>query len=472
MDFDPKKTILIVPIGYSRNYKKVNYILHQNSHQDELHWFGFIQLAKFLFGQNATQLKMLFLCPDNDGAKSTLESGWKDTGVPSITSECKKLGIPNDHLDTIWVSDDPQLTDEQLWQVLKKFNAKLQNYVKEGRNQVIFDLTHSYRHLSFAGFIEALFLADVLQHVETVKVYYALAKQPLREGDDVHYMVLDSFIDLIKMIGKARDVIMKLRPEDLQEFLHDHEIQENRTMKRWLEEVQDSLFILQVGDVSDNTISKLDKLAQDEVNSTRQSDTFSKWSLIIDAMKKEIRSLCEELKKVSIDGDPNVTYYRRQLFLAEYMLESHGNMSAAYSYMREGLVSFFVALLAKVKYNGFQPTIPGGTKKERDVADEIMKVIATKARTSSTSAADAEDDNGQCDFLVKFSNFVVNDIGQKRNIHAHVLAGRKQAFPQKKIYSKKLEQALKDLKKTCEHVKTLESKKESELKSCLESLGN
>jgi hypothetical protein len=107
---------------------------------------------------------VILVYPDNPGAITSITSGWSDKNRPSVLSRLE--GFKS--IYQIAVSDETTISENDLWVALQSLHQTIISLQKENRRYVIFDSTHSYRHLSFAGFIEALFLSDLLSKKETI----------------------------------------------------------------------------------------------------------------------------------------------------------------------------------------------------------------------------------------------------------------------------------------------------------------
>ncbi len=442
------ETVFIVPVGYTPSYKEVKYILGDK--EGELDWLSAIQLIKFLFsGTEIGNLSVVLLYPDNKDAEKSLREGWDpkvDSKIKSprssIISRFQGIGVSK--IMEISIPDRLEFSEDELWETLEKLYKQIKILIRSGRRRIIFDLTHSYRHISFAGFIESLFLSNVFKEIEQIEVYYAVARQPLKNKDPVYYIKLDSFIDLIRTTERIRDIIAKLRAEDLYEMLNEIRTRLTLDHRNWLEKVIAVLFKLQIGVLSDETLEDLESLSTESIYETTNS-RFTDWVIITEAIRAELSLLLKNLKS-DTDMATARDYYHRQFFLARYSLERHGNIMLTYLYIREALISWFTEFLAEVE--GKELTIAGGNKEERSRAEEFLREFAV------TSVKEKPKNNKN--LVTEFANFVINNIGGKRNHYAHVMAGRTDNLPKRKVYRRRLQDTENDLKKSISWVEEIE----------------
>ncbi|MFX0067037.1 MAG: TM1812 family CRISPR-associated protein [Candidatus Hermodarchaeota archaeon] len=437
-DFDPKNTILIAPIGFTRIYKRVHYLFPDSGESVE-DWLSCTSLLAHLFGERVKEVAVILMYPKNEGAEQSMNVGWPEIDRESVLERF------NQPVFQIAVSDEPTITETDLWDALEVLHEKILDLKeKEGRTSVIFDLTHSYRHLSFAGFIEALFLKELIKDINIKAIYYALAKQPLNEGDFVRYVKFDSFVSLIELIGWVKDAIHELRPKVL-ENLAARVRPQCPSFSDWLQKLAQNLFTLRMGLTTYQTFDQLEELLADENVSQAEGCGYDH-VLLHQELTNELRAFLNKFYK---DEDTLLSFYERQHILAYELFNRQEDIMRTYAYLREMLVSCFVECCVGVHALKNE----SGDRQQRKEADQILKDLADEARKSKTS------------FLHRYANFTVNDIGQKRNLYAHVMMGLADKRQVTKTYEERKAETEADLQKTKDIMNELiKSKRKEELR--------
>lgn len=425
--YQARESILIAPIGFTKNYLNVRYA-HPDNDSYISDWLSFMPLIKYLFGDSSNELAIILIYPDNPGAITSIEKGWPENDRPSVMSRLDGFSS----IITITVSDRSSLSENDLWSVLQKLHKNILSLQSNGRKSVIFDLTHSYRHLSFAGFIEALFLSDLLNNLRVCEVFYALARQPLEPNDVVTYVKLNRFSDLIKRIGSIKKAVNNLDPNIITELSNQIDNSNNslKKFKFWLQDLSNILFILQIGFVQENIFNQIMILLDDHYFDVDYFQDSFDYKLIYDELKLQLFNFIDLFK--SSDGQYR-PYYECQIILGEHIFKNQLNVMVAYSYLREGLISFLLFLAEGITN--------GGSKNERSITEDILSRYSFKGKNKEKRK-----------MLIDFAEFTITNIGNKRNMYAHVMAGRENFDNIKKYHKNKKKTLEEDIQKTKEKI--------------------
>lgn len=415
-----REQLLICPIGYTKGYKSVNYQLNNESTTD---WLSSQALLK-LKGSEIKDYHIIIIYPNNEGANQSIEKGWPDDGIPaidSIFSEAKSY-------DKILVNDDSILGENEISSLMVKLNDKILSFANNEELDIIFDLTHSYRHLSLAAFIQALFLTDFNEKISIKDVYYALAKQPLKNNDPVYYVQLNGYMELISDIGSIQSAIDELRPKKISDIGTKYEKLAKKTesdefwkwMGKLLKDLAEEIMLMQKGFCTAENFSNLSEIVERKFTGEKANHEFAS-KLIVDNVIIKVKNLLSKF----MENNELVPFYQRQIVLAEHSINNQYDLLKAYAFMREAFVSYCLSHL-------FPEYQESGTKEQRENVErklgksheEIKSIKSEELRTITN---------------------LFQDFGNKRNSLAHVGTGRRSN--NEANLNKSVKNALKDLKK-------------------------
>jgi len=397
-------------------YKEISYHLDGKSVRD---WFSARALLKLLEIDNWKEsLHVIAIYPDNDGAREAMERGFEEgearisTPIPARQSidsifqgKCKSY-------KKIAADEEDFVTQDGIMNLISEINSHVEKLSRKYDFKIMYDLTHSYRHLSFGGFLDSMLFLD--PKFEIGEVYYAAVKQPLTPDSVGYYTTFSNFLLLTQNIGMLRKAIEELRPKQLTDLAIQYEhladsLGGSKYMKSLAEKLtrlSQNLFVVQSGGLFDSNLSELEAVAKGRIKGNRNGmekhgELFNK------KLKEVVRALVARFKS----GDEWSSMEDRQLMMAEISLTQQHDIVRMYSFVREANISW----MAKV--------IPMEDGREDDAEKDHRFRVGNFVGYLINSLRDPIALDG---FLKEYAKFA-QKVNNSRNSFAHVFAGRKDA---------------------------------------------
>jgi len=432
-------TLLIITVGYTGLYKEISYHLDGKSVRD---WFSARALLKLLeIDDWKESLHVIAIYPDNDGARQAMERGFEEGEIrktpltparQSINSifqgKCKSYKpIPAD--------EENFVTQDSIMNLISYINSHIEELSRDYDLEIMYDLTHSYRHLSFGGFLDSMLILDYYPELKIDEVYYAAVKQPLTPDSVGYYTTFSNFLPLTQNIGMLRKAIEELRPKQLLDLAEQYEdlarsLNGSKYMKSLVDKLKrlsQSLFVVQSGGLFVSNLSELEAIAKGRIKGNRNG--MEKHGELFDKkLKEEVRALVARFKS----GDKWSSMEDGQLTMAEISLNQQYDIVRMYSFVREANISWMAKII---------PMADGREDNaEKDHRFKIEKFVAYLIRSLRDKDALA----GSVKEYAKFAS----DVNRYRNSFAHVFAGRKSADEAKyKMQKKKGEELINEARR-------------------------
>lgn len=341
----PKKQIFIVTTGYVPAYKRVKYKFKD---KEFVSWFSSEALLNFLF-EHPGEVHVVVVHPDNPPANQGFELGFKEgefrleenrPSIREVFSNCASI-------HQIKVKDEKTIREEDLLAAFSELDDVIDaiGYPAE----ITYDLTHSYRHLAFVILLQSFYLQSLKKGlVEIKEIFYAFAKQPLQELDEVSYIDLGQLFLTILNTQVIKDAIHELRPFPLRRYANDikrfksflikagHSAAYVSEVEKKVKDISRRLFLLQNGFFEVEDIRALEKSMKLKKKPTYEWDLFI--SRFIEALMEELSNLLSKFR----DEKTYLQKHHIMLILSEMMFERQDDLNKAYAFLRESIVQFFI----------------------------------------------------------------------------------------------------------------------------------
>lgn len=223
----------------------------------------------------------------------------------------------------------------------EKFLQSLFDELPDQPTELILDVTHGFRHMSFLCFLSALLLSEIRSSLQVVGAFYGAFKGP---GEVAPLLNLDSLLEFSEWYSALRELQAVGSTRSLERCLESR-LSKNQEQKKFTESLRQvgvayqSALPLELGKHSCDLLARekavkkmLDNLPGGGELSQKILQALGRF-----AFKNELATGQEWKKTVPL----NETELRRQADLIDALLDQ-ANYSAAFALMREWIVSWLI----------------------------------------------------------------------------------------------------------------------------------
>ncbi len=301
-----------------------------------------------------SNVHVIIVHPDNDAAYKGVHEGFK-TGQyglkaprPSICELFKNCAS----IQVISVKDEKAIGEEDLLSSFDDLERAIENIGFPSK--ITYDLTHSYRHVAFVILLQSFYLQTLKKgNVEIRNIFYAFAKQPLKEMDEVSYLDLAQLFLSILNTQVIKDAVHELRPLPLKRYADDlkkfkgflnktgYSTEYTDAVIKRVKEISSKLFYLQNGFFDLDDLTTLKKSLKIKKKQPEHAwDRFL--SRFVQALFDEISMLLKGL--ITTNG----FYAKSRVMcrLGNLVFERQDDIGKAFAFLRESIVQYFVEHLS------------------------------------------------------------------------------------------------------------------------------
>lgn len=404
--------ILLTVVGRSDSYSITSYTLGDKSFK---HWYSSYALFNLLQEEDIFVDKVIVLYPDTPEGRQSYEVGFDDGVHIAIKDLFSEVEVEGYVLKDINSEEDASKVIEALYNLLiRELNMSIDSI------DIIFDITHSFRHFTIIVLLFAEFLNKVssaissfsergdVKYINIENIYYAKFM-----GARSHFMTLKPISILVSRVSDAYNIIQRLDYVAIDRLIGDIwsmlfpegrvdkvKSQQWTKIKKFLNTAKYVLFMLSSGVVWHDTVfSKIDTLDFNQI----PMDIDPTISIILEAVSIELSKISVHLNDEKI--------WRRQLKLAKLIRDRRGDLSMALSLATEGFLSWIIEEIEK-----------------KDPVDPNVRKAAGHVGTFRRYLQSYIAQN-QCDSEVVAVYEILSKLLEKRNAFAH-------AFTDKDLLSK------------------------------------
>ncbi len=260
--------------------------------------------------------------------------------IKQIFSKCASI-------HRIKVKDEKTIREGDLLAAFSELDAVIEKIGYPA--EIAYDLTHSYRHLAFVILLQSFYLQTLKKGmVEIREIYYAFAKQPLKELDEVSYIDLGQLFLAILNTQVIKDAVHELRPFPLRRYADEmkkfkgflrkigYSTDYASEVEKKIKEVSRKLFLLQNGffDIAD--------LEYFQKSLKLKNPPQHEWDQFISKFANTLFNELDELLRGFKDQNGFMDKHRIMLEMAKIVFERQDDLNKAYAFLRESIVQLFV----------------------------------------------------------------------------------------------------------------------------------